>query len=153
MIIETDHMSVKARAEALTILEAAGYSGLITSHSWGDDGSQERLQTARRRRRPVRPRRHRRTSRPGSRRGPRTTRDFLFGVGYGSDNNGLGAQPGAACRSNARTRSTYPYTTFDGGTMMDRQRSGTRMYDVNVDGVAHYGTVPRLHRGPADDRR
>ena len=37
---------------------------------------------------------------------------------------------------------TYPYTTFDGGTTMDRQRSGTRTYDVNVDGVAHYGMFP-----------
>ena len=24
----------------------------------------------------------------------------------------------------------------------DRQRSGTRVYDVNVDGVAHYGIYP-----------
>ena len=36
----------------------------------------------------------------------------------------------------------YPYVTFDGGTVMDRQRSGTRTYDVNVDGVAHYGLFP-----------
>ena len=25
---------------------------------------------------------------------------------------------------------------------MDRQQSGTRTYDVNVDGVAHYGMFP-----------
>ena len=27
MIVETDHMSVKARSEALTVLERLGYSG------------------------------------------------------------------------------------------------------------------------------
>lgn len=37
---------------------------------------------------------------------------------------------------------TYPYRTFDGGTVMAQQRSGTRTYDVNVDGVAHYGLFP-----------
>jgi hypothetical protein len=43
-IIETDHMSVKARAEALDIIEASDYGGLISSHSWGDHHSQVRLQ-------------------------------------------------------------------------------------------------------------
>ncbi|MBA3261586.1 MAG: membrane dipeptidase [Thermoleophilaceae bacterium] len=34
MIVETDHMSVKARQQTLSILEAARYPGLISSHSW-----------------------------------------------------------------------------------------------------------------------
>jgi hypothetical protein len=37
---------------------------------------------------------------------------------------------------------TYPYRTFDGGTTLDRQRSGTRVYDINADGMAHYGLFP-----------
>ena len=41
MIVETDHLSVKARQEALTILEADGYPGVISSHSWGDAGQPE----------------------------------------------------------------------------------------------------------------
>ena len=48
MIIETDHLSVKARQEALTILEADNYPGVISSHSWGDAGSQKRIQQPRR---------------------------------------------------------------------------------------------------------
>ena len=36
----------------------------------------------------------------------------------------------------------YPFRSFDGGSVVDRQRSGTRVYDVNVDGVDHYGLYP-----------
>ena len=140
MIIETDHMSVRARAEALTLLEAAGYSGLITSHSWGDDGSQVRLQQLGG---VVAPYARDATTYVETWQQARATQDpdFLFGVGYGSDNNGLGAQPGPRAGATANPV-TYPYTTFDGGTTMDRQQSGTRVYDVNVDGVAHYGMFP-----------
>ena len=34
MIIETDHMGVRTRAQTLAILESRGYPGVITSHSW-----------------------------------------------------------------------------------------------------------------------
>jgi microsomal dipeptidase-like Zn-dependent dipeptidase len=140
MIVETDHLSVKARKEALTVLERLGYSGLITSHSWGDDTSQQRLQKL------------------GGVVAPyaETSPDYVatwqtaranrvpgafFGVGYGTDTNGLGAQagprPGAAANP-----VTYPYRTFDGGTTMLQSRSGSRLWDVNVDGAANYGLFP-----------
>ena len=140
MIIETDHMSVKARSEALSVLEAAGYSGLISSHGWGDSGSQVRLQQLGG---VVAPYARDATEYVSAWQQARATRDpdFCFGVGYGSDNNGLGAQPGPR-PGNAANPVTYPYTTFDGGTVMDKQHSGTRVYDINVDGVAHYGLFP-----------
>lgn len=37
MIFDPDHMSAKARDQALDILEARQYSGVISSHSWADD--------------------------------------------------------------------------------------------------------------------
>ena len=37
---------------------------------------------------------------------------------------------------------TYPFTSFDGGSILDRQTTGQRTWDVNTDGVAHYGLVP-----------
>jgi microsomal dipeptidase-like Zn-dependent dipeptidase len=137
MIVETDHLSVKARSEALTILENAGYHGVISSHSWGDPGSQKRIQ------------------RLGGLIGPisneansfavdwqeaRANRDprFFFGIGVGSDINGLHAQP--TPRSDAAQNTVqYPFRSFDGGSVIDRQRSGTRTYDINTDGVDHYG--------------
>jgi hypothetical protein len=48
----------------------------------------------------------------------------------------------------------YPFRSFDGGSVIDRQRSGTRTYDLNTDGVDHYGLYPdwvedlRLVAGP-----
>ncbi|QYG95559.1 Coagulation factor 5/8 type domain-containing protein [Iamia sp. SCSIO 61187] len=139
MIIETDHLSVKARQETLAILERRGYSGLITSHSWGDGTSQERLQDLGG---VVAPyavtssdyvedwRRARATRAPG-----------LFGIGYGTDTNGLGAQADVR-PGNAANPVRYPFRTFDGGTVVDRHRSGTRVWDINTDGAAHYGLFP-----------
>jgi microsomal dipeptidase-like Zn-dependent dipeptidase len=140
MIIETDHLSVKARDQVMTMLEARGYSGLITSHSWGDPTAQARLQDL------------------GGFVAPYavTSSDYVpdwerarslqpegtfFGIGYGTDTNGLGAQAGP--RPGASTNPvTYPYTTFDGGTTMRQSRSGTRLWDINTDGAAHYGLFP-----------
>jgi hypothetical protein len=135
MIIETDHFSVKARKQVLTILEGRGYSGLITSHSWGDSTSQRRLQALGG---VVAPYARTATTYLESWRDARAGRKpgAIFGVGYGSDTNGLGAQAGPRPGANPVV---YPFDTFDGGTVVHQQRSGTRLYHVNQDGAAHYG--------------
>lgn len=140
MVIETDHMSVKARDEALGILEERGYPGVITSHSWGDATSQARIVALGGL---VSPYAGGSEGFVDTWRGIRAdaSPEVHFGLGFGSDNNGLGAQPSAREGSEANPV-VYPYTTFDGGTVMDRQVSGTKTYDVNVDGVAHYGLFP-----------
>jgi microsomal dipeptidase-like Zn-dependent dipeptidase len=139
MIIETDHLSVKARQETLTILESRGYSGLITSHSWGDGTSQRRLQDLGG---VVAPYAETSPTYVESWREARDTRfGRVFGIGYGSDTNGLGAQAGPRPGASANPV-IYPYRTFDGGTVMNRQRSGSRVYDINTDGAAHYGLFP-----------
>jgi microsomal dipeptidase-like Zn-dependent dipeptidase len=140
MLIETDHMSAKARDATLDILEARRYpGGVVSSHSWGGMTSQQRIQDL------------------GGFVAPaaKDTPDFAenwamardmqpagtpFAVGFGSDTNGLATQ--ANPRNPASNPVTYPFRTFDGGTSMDRQRSGTRVYDINTDGMAHYGLFP-----------
>jgi microsomal dipeptidase-like Zn-dependent dipeptidase len=140
MIIETDHMSMRARRDTLSILEAANYHGVISSHSWGDPGSQKRIGNL------------------GGVVGPITTQansfaadwrearadrnpNYFFGTGFGSDINGLHAQP--VPRPNAAQNPVqYPFRSFDGGSIIDRQHSGTRVYDINTDGVDHYGLYP-----------
>ena len=52
MIVDPDHMSQAPRDEVLAMLEARGYSGVISSHSWTNAGLPAHLQ-ARRRRRPA----------------------------------------------------------------------------------------------------
>jgi len=36
----------------------------------------------------------------------------------------------------------YPFKSFDGGVTIDKQRSGERTFDINEDGIAHYGLFP-----------
>ncbi|HEX7133584.1 MAG TPA: hypothetical protein VF228_13495 [Iamia sp.] len=139
MIVETDHLSVKARAEALAILERRRYAGLISSHGWGDGVSQERLQDLGG---VVAPYAETSTDYADAWRQARATRsDGLFGIGYGTDTNGLGRQAGVR-EGNAANPVQYPFRTFDGGTVVDRQVSGSRVWDVNRDGAAHYGLFP-----------
>lgn len=148
MLIELDHMSVKAADRTLDLLEKANYPGALSTHSWVDELYLERIY------------------RLGGfvtqyghdadafvpewqRTEPLLTR-YDRGYGYGMDMNGFGgtpAPPGTA-------RVTYPFTTFDGGSTVTRQTTGTRTWDYDVDGVAHYGQVPdwvedlRLTGGP-----
>ena len=140
MIVETDHLSTAARSEALEILEARGYSGLITSHGWGDPEAQSRLVKLGGVVSPYA------STLPGfvgswRRAKAEAPEEFLFGIGFGTDTNGIGNQPRPR-QDNENDPVEYPYTTFDGGTTMNQQVSGERTYDVNIDGVAHYGLFP-----------
>ena len=140
MIVETDHMSMKARRQVLTILEGPKYPGVISSHSWGDPGSQKRLQKLGGLVGPISTVATKFVEEWRAARANRDTR-FTFGTGFGSDINGLHSQP--VPRANAASNPvTYPFRSFDGGSVIDRQRSGTRVYDVNTDGVDHYGLYP-----------
>jgi microsomal dipeptidase-like Zn-dependent dipeptidase len=78
---------------------------------------------------------------------PLKSADHLFGVGIGSDTNGLASQPGP---SGSKTPVQYPFTLFKGANWgpqfariapisFDHEVSGQRVYDINIDGRAHYG--------------
>jgi microsomal dipeptidase-like Zn-dependent dipeptidase len=138
MIVETDHLSVRARDRALEILEARGYPGVITSHSWGDDTSRVRIQAlggfvspyANTTNQFIADWQEARATQPGS---------YLWGIGYGADTNGLGKQ--AAPRSGAVNDDpvTYPFESFDGTAMIHQSRWESRLWDFNLDGASHYG--------------
>jgi hypothetical protein len=139
MIFDPDHLSARARTEALDILQRAGYSGVVSSHSWSDDTIYPRVYQLGG---VVTPYAGSSTGFVADWKQRRQWADprFLFGIGYGSDVNGFGAQ-GAPRGANAPNKVTYPFTGF-GGTTIYKQRSGERVYDINVDGVAHYGLYP-----------
>ena len=147
-IFDPDHMSVVARDEALEMLEGRDYPGAISSHSWstrntlprlyrlgglvtpyaGDSSSfaekWEELKSAEVR---------------------GELGDQYFGIGYGADANGFGSQGDP--RNPAEGEDVdYPFTGIDGAVSFDRQMSGTeeegRTYDINTDGVDHYGLYP-----------
>jgi hypothetical protein len=140
MIIETDHMSMKTRRQTLDIVEAAHYHGVISSHSWGDEGSQKRIEKLGGLVGPISTQANGFAADWRQARADRDAR-FFFGTGFGSDINGLHAQP--VPRSDAAQNPVqYPFRSFDGGSVIDQQHSGTRVYDINADGVAHYGLYP-----------
>ena len=65
---------------------------------------------------------------------------YYWGIGFGADINGLGAQ-GDPRGAGVRNPVTYPFTGL-GGVRIGKQHAGKRVYDINVDGVAQYGLYP-----------
>ncbi|MFC9278335.1 discoidin domain-containing protein [Streptomyces collinus] len=139
MMLEIDHMSVKAVGRALDILDTESYPGVISSHSWMDMNWTERVYglggfiaqymngsegfTAEARR-------------------TKALRDkYGVGYGYGTDMNGVGGWPGPRGADTANPVK-YPFRSVDGGSLIDRQTTGRRTWDLNTDGAAHYGLVP-----------
>jgi microsomal dipeptidase-like Zn-dependent dipeptidase len=60
------------------------------------------------------------------------------GVGLGTDTGGFSELPGP--RPDAgRDPLKYPFRSYKGDVKFTRERSGKRTYDLNTDGVAHYG--------------
>jgi len=141
MIVEVDHMSVKAADATLDLLEEARYPGVISSHSWTDETYLPRIY---RLGGMVTGYGHAADAFIAEWKRNRSLRDpgRPFGYGYGLDANGMGALPPP--RANSGTNPLrYPYTSpFDPSVKLDRQRTGLRTWDVNTDGVANYGLVP-----------
>jgi hypothetical protein len=149
MLVDIDHMSAKATGQALDVLEERGYAGVVSSHSWVDPSYYPRIFSLGGMAVPYGWGTERFV---GDWRAMKAVADprYEFGFGAGFDTNGFGAQPPPRGGSAVR----YPFTTFDGGSTVDQQRTGERVYDVNTDGFAHYGMVPdwledlRLVAGP-----
>ncbi|MEU1785090.1 discoidin domain-containing protein [Streptomyces sparsogenes] len=139
MMLELDHMSVKAADQAFDILESESYPGAISSHSWMDLGWTERLYklggfAAQ----------YMSGSEAFSAEAKRTDalrEKYKVGYGYGTDMNGVGGWPGPR-GGNTPNPVKYPFRSTDGGSVIDKQTTGERTWDFNTDGAAHYGMVP-----------
>jgi microsomal dipeptidase-like Zn-dependent dipeptidase len=69
--------------------------------------------------------------------------DGFVGIGLGTDTNGFSSLPGP--RSDATAHPLrYPFTSYDGSVTFTREKTGARTYDLNTDGVAHYGLIADL---------
>ena len=136
MVIDPDHLSVLARQQLLDVVERRGYSGVVSSHSWSTPDAIPRIL---RLGGVVTPMAGSTTDFAAAWRETKQQRDprFYWGIGWGADMNGFASQGGPRAGGNV----SYPFRSFDGLTV-DRQRSGQRVYDINVDGMAHYGLFP-----------
>ena len=139
MVFDPDHMSVSARKASLDLLESIDYPGVISSHSWSTPDAYPRIY---RLGGTVMPYAGDSTGFVDKWRQHLTWADprYYFGFGYGADINGLGAQ-GDPRGADVPNPVTYPFKAL-GGVTVNKQRSGERVYDINVDGVAHYGLYP-----------
>ena len=74
-----------------------------------------------------------------------------FGVGLGTDTGGFSSLPGPP-EDAAQNPLAYPFKSYDGKITFTRQRTGERAFDLNTDGVAHYGLfadlLAEMQRGP-----
>jgi len=141
MLIEADHLSERARLELFDIAAARHYP-LLSSHNntggiWTADDlrrlhdgggyvSATPDQAA-----------------PLAAKIDDLRRYGFTGVGLGTDTGGFAALP--APEADAATNPLrYPFRSYDGDIRFSRQRTGTRTFDINKDGVAHYGLMPDL---------
>ena len=138
MLVDPDHLSVLARDQLLDLAERRRYSGVVSSHSWSTQDAYPRiyelggfvapyagasatfLEQYKRLKSEADPR-------------------FYWGLGWGADMNGFGAQ--GPPREGANPVQ-YPFKSWDGKVTFDRQSTGSRIFDINTDGVAHYGMYP-----------
>ncbi|MEU9304870.1 hypothetical protein [Streptomyces sp. NPDC048269] len=139
MMLEIDHMSVKAADRALHLLESERYSGVLSTHGWMDDNWTERvyrlggLITGHMYEAPA--------FTAEARRHAALRAKYGAGYGIGTDMNGFAWLPGPRAAAGNPVR--YPFRSPDGGSVLDRQVTGSRVWDVNTDGGGtHYGLVP-----------
>ncbi len=146
MLIEVDHMSERARERVLKIADRHDYP-LVSSHTGtGGSWTDGELRTLYRLGGIA-------TATPGQ--APDLAQRILgfrkfsdgkhpFGVGIGSDTGGFSSLPGAPAPGD---EISYPFEGYRSGVEFRRQRTGERTFDLNTDGVAHYGLFADLLDG------
>jgi microsomal dipeptidase-like Zn-dependent dipeptidase len=157
ILIEMDHMSERARLDVLRIAEARGYP-LVSSHTdtggfWTDSDLRRLYALG-----------GFASATPGE--APELAHKILrfrrdrdpdryFGVGLGTDTGGFSELPGPSADAGTNPLD-YPFRSYDDQVRFARERSGRRIFDLNIDGVAHYGLFADLladMRGQPDGDR
>jgi hypothetical protein len=141
MLIEVDHMSERARDAVLKIAARNRYP-LVSSHN-GTGGEWTSAELRKLHRlggfAAVTPD----TATQLAAKIKRMSRFGFFGVGLGTDTGGFSSLPGARSDA-ASTPLAYPFKSYDGKVTFQREQTGQRTFDLNTDGVAHYGLFADL---------
>lgn len=141
MLIEVDHLSEKARDTVLSIA-ARNHYPLVSSHN-GTGGVWAAAELRKLHKlggyASVTP-----DAAPAlSKKIVRMSRFGFYGVGLGTDTGGFASQPGP--RQDAATKPLhYPFTSYDGHVTFLCEVTGARTFNLNTDGVAHYGLIADL---------
>ena len=146
MLIEVDHLSEPARAAVLAIARRRGRP-LVSSHTGtGGTWTPAELRAMAALGGVVSA-----TSGSGARPHRRSSRASAASAPAAPSPASRWAPTRAAspsCRGRGRVTRLgplrYPFRSFDGRVLFRRQRTGTRTFDLNADGVAHYGLIADL---------
>ncbi len=145
MLIEMDHMSELARETVLRMAKRDRYP-LVSSHTgtggfWTPQQLRQiyRLGGMAAARADTAPAL---AARIEELRADRSKRHY-FGVGLGTDTGGFSSLPGPRPDA-SRTPVSYPFRALYCNVRLQRERTGSRTFDINSDGVAHYGLIPDL---------
>jgi hypothetical protein len=138
MIVDPDHLDVISRKALLDIVESEKYSGVVSSHSWSSADAYPRIYRSGGFVAPYAGDSKKFVDQWKALRPERDTR-YYWGIGWGADMNGFGHQ-GAPRKGPNPVK--YPFKSWDGKVTFERQKTGDRTFDINTDGVAHYGLYP-----------
>jgi hypothetical protein len=143
VLIEADHLSERARLRVLAIAEEQNYP-LVSSHT--DTGGHWTASDLTRLNRLGGFATARLDNSTGlvsrvSELNRYRKRGRFFGCGLGTDTGGFNELPGPEADAGKRPL-RYPFPSYDRRVRFTRQRSGERSFDLNTDGIAHYGLLP-----------
>ena len=158
MLIEVDHLSAEGATAVMDIVEARNYSGVISSHGWMNEGKNDETKNETKNDEDLQLHGNAiRLINAGGYIAPYNNNStslapvilehlaemketpYVKGVGFGTDMSGLGDQPGP--RSDAdKNPLNYPFES-EFSFKFDKQVSGKRVFNLNKDGIAHYGLL------------
>ncbi len=145
MLIEVDHLSERARDTVLGLAEQARYP-LVSSHN-GTGGEWTDAELRRLYRlggfAAVTPDQGPALAAKINRMTSFRASGRFFGVGIGTDTGGFSSLPQPRADAKAHPLH-YPFRSFDGRVTFTRERTGSRVFDLGSDGVAHYGLIADL---------
>ena len=133
LIIQLDHMDSKTATAALSIAESEHYAGVVSAHCCSSPQLFQRIYATGGF---VNPPTQPTQSLVGIWKQDKALRSprFMFGFGYGSDENGLAEQPGPS-----GTPISYPFKSYDGRVTFGEEQWGDRKFNFNTDGLDNYG--------------
>ena len=132
-IVQLDHMDSKTATSALAIAEQHHYAGVVSAHCCSSPQLFRRIYALGGYvNPPVQPA----ASFLSAWKSDKAVHDprYGFGFGWGSDENGLGDQPGPTT-----PEISYPFKSYLGNVTFTREVWGQRAFDLNTDGLANYG--------------
>jgi hypothetical protein len=133
-LIQLDHMDSSTATSALAIATAQHYSGVISAHCCS---SSQLFQGIYATGGFISPPAEPAAAFVATWKADKAVSDpkYHFGLGWGSDMNGLADQPGPA----AGTPIGYPFPSYDGKVSFTQEQWGDRTFNLNSDGLANYG--------------